>query len=106
MSNAQEKAWNSGWDTGRNCFGVKGKTQAGLSWVVCEISNYTNTGVTHKIDAKEREEAARLIAAAPDLLEALELAVTMLNDVYNPLNRQHSPTFKTLQAAIARAKGV
>ena len=102
MSNAQEKAWNSGWDTGRNCFGVKGKTKAGLSWVVCEISNYTNTGVTHKIDAKEREEAARLIAAAPDLLFALEY---LLEEVSKKNGEPFEGATDTAQAAIAKAKG-
>lgn len=49
--------------------------------------------------------SANLIAAAPELLAALELAYKIIEENYNPLTRTEHPTLKTLRAAIAKAKG-
>ena len=49
----------------------------------------------------EEQANARLIAAAPDLLEALEQALTMLHDVYN----KDTPSIARLRATINKAQG-
>ena len=43
-------------------------------------------------------------ASAPELLEALELAMTMLNDIYSPMNQKNSPTFKFIHEVLAQAR--
>lgn len=54
--------------------------------------------------APEREANARLIAAAPEMLEAL-LAVQANDKLMNALNRQDRKTLELIQASIAKATG-
>ena len=48
---------------------------------------------------------AHLIAAAPDLLEALELAYACLQDAYTQTSIDNDPKFLRMRAAIAKARG-
>ena len=48
---------------------------------------------------------ARLIAAAPDLLAALEQLVTDWQDVPDPMDRESQGPFEQARAAIAKARG-
>lgn len=66
-------------------------------------SNNRHIGTIHEhVDDICIDKAnARLIAAAPELLEALEYVRTMLNETH-PENRD---LIKTLDAALAKARG-
>jgi hypothetical protein len=56
--------------------------------------------------SKERAEAdARLIAAAPELLEVLKAARRAISEVENPRQLQVVKTLAALDAAIAKAEG-
>lgn len=48
--------------------------------------------------------SAKAAMSAPELLEALELAIKMLEDDYKDGGNQH-PTLNRFRAAIAKAKG-
>jgi len=94
------------------------------------IWNYSKNAIIHPVnDASDEvqhyggilvcesvwdEPNARLIAAAPDLLEALEKAIPMLNENYiwhrdsqsNPVKTTNANTaWHAARAAIAKAKG-
>lgn len=61
----------------------------------------------HDRDAIEREANARLIAAAPELLEALEAAETaLIKDMEDPegFNWEQSGLLPKIRAAIAKAR--
>ena len=51
-------------------------------------------------DAATREANGHVLAAAPELLEALELAISIESGFSCPV-----PVFKQMQAAIAKARG-
>ena len=66
----------------------------------CRVTDYWN-------DAEGTALAnARLMAAAPDLLEALELAYLCLQDAYTKTGIDNDPKFVKMRAAIARARGM
>jgi len=72
---------------------------SGLPYVVAKTGLYV---LTPNMDANA-EANARLIAAAPDLLEALE---AVLHDSYHQLDSQMTDeTERKVLAAIAKAKG-
>lgn len=53
----------------------------------------------------QRAQRGRLIAAAPDMLEACKLALHRLNDLLDDGTGEHSPAYNQIQAAIAKAEG-
>jgi len=70
--------------------------------------------ITGAVPDPEAEANARLIAAAPELLEACEAALEYLNrnrpkgnirDNFTALNEHENGVVKPLRAAIAKAKG-
>ena len=63
-------------------------------WFIADLLNGLN---------QEAEANARLIAAAPDLLEALHLAVDMIEPAYPEADLD--PDVKQIRAAIAKAEG-
>ena len=66
------------------------------------IAEVTSTGVAHFLGNQSEAEAnARLIAASPDLLEALQ---SCLNWAKNG-NQEHLIVFEAAQAAINKATG-
>ena len=68
--------------------------------VICE----TDVSMYHppkRLGVDEVWANTRLIAAAPDLLNALETALTLLHDVYN----KDTPTIQGLRVAVAKARG-
>ena len=91
-----------------------------LTWNAGEPEQYYGMSVVHRDDNDEREVVAhiegedlehlranaRLIAAAPDLLEALRLVLSHLGDI--PEASQPIPVkraCRVAQAAIAKAEG-
>ncbi len=67
----------------------------------------TQGGYTHGIDAETLEREAHLIAAAPDLLAALETALEMLTDSWGEeqIAAGDDQVANVIKAAIAKAKG-
>ena len=67
----------------------------------------TQGGYTHGIDAETLEREARLVAAAPDLLAALETALEMLTDSWGEeqIAAGDDQVANVIKAAIAKAKG-
>lgn len=55
------------------------------------------------IGSEMRDANARLIAAAPDLLEALHHAINMLGNQYSGEGREKG--WKSIEAAISKAEG-
>lgn len=83
-----------------------------VQWVVTAKDNdlWISTGPTWDIEHAEESMAnARLIAAAPDLLDALEIAYHRLEDMLNGNDRRAwSEAAKSLfkiRKAIAKARG-
>ena len=74
--------WATGWSVGA----VKAQ------YTVCVLNDLQNP-----------ESNARLIAAAPDLLEALEKMVSLISDLHG--DRLKSSTVENALSAIAKAKG-
>ena len=65
-----------------------------------------NDGEYHEYyDRAEQEANARLIAAAPELLEALEELADLVDDLVDGIYRPDSFTTQPARAAIAKAKG-
>ncbi|MBC9904794.1 hypothetical protein [Achromobacter xylosoxidans] len=68
-----------------------------------------NTGPMEKTPDSELEANARLIAAAPELLEALESILPMLADWHDEfpdhVGDKEAPAVKAALTAIAKAKG-
>ncbi len=81
---------------------------------VCEIVGPDNSRIvadipeyrTYEEDAAELEANARLIAAAPELLEALEYAQAWITEVGERKGLPNGRTLQTIEAAIAKATGV
>ena len=69
--------------------------------VVCEIPDYH----FHKEDVVSQSADARLLAAAPELLEALEYALSMWGDYLPPGNSNAMKAIKQARAAINKARG-
>ena len=88
MSNHTPGPWEASHDIGANCVAT-----ITSGWVVVSIGADPN-----KFDAKED---AQLIAAAPEMLEALELADAMLCGA----NMDKSAIGRKINAALAKAKG-
>lgn len=84
------------WDNGEIC-GV-GKAHSNGSDIL---------SVTRESNRPESEDTAnmKLIAAAPDLLEALKYALSMWGDYLPPGNSNAMKAIKQARAAIAKARG-
>lgn len=75
-------------------------------WIIGDKKTFTHIAevcIDSKMRAREMDENSRLIAAAPDLLEACETALDII------LSYQHIPAqfraCQALQNAISKAKG-
>ena len=73
---------------------------------VAEVFQYRNHEKVHADGTALAN--ARLIAAAPDLLEAAWLAIAELSNLATNIDRSiyHRPAYKALEKAIAKTKGV
>lgn len=69
--------------------------------VVCEIPDYH----FHKEDVASQSADARLLTAAPELLEALEYVLSMWGDYLPAGNSNAMKAIKQARAAIAKARG-
>ena len=74
---------------------------APVAW--CSVASTVGSSGDQSIDAAEARANARLIAAAPDLLRALEAAICDHFDFED--GRLSGNTVATIRAAIAKAKG-
>lgn len=66
---------------------------------LCDVQHWA--GATRGPDREEARANARLIAAAPELLEALKLCAVLVHDG----NRQGDAAIEAAHAAIAKATG-
>lgn len=77
-------------------------------WTLKIIGSYAQVEIPGEIDdgriTLNIPANARLIAAAPELLEALETILPHLDDMRR-LNEEHSRMFWKVKSAIAKAKG-
>ena len=69
---------------------------------ICDIYSRSNDGMTVPDDAASAN--ARLIAAAPDLLEALKVCADLLAD-YDEAEGEEGDAYREALAAIAKAEG-
>jgi len=80
--------------------------------VLSEITKDGSTrGIAEFLDEKDESEVlanARLIAAAPDLLEACKRAIACMRDEYpeHVLQSGDYPAFQALESAINKAEGL
>lgn len=81
--------------------GAEVRSLASVAW--CSVASTHGASSSQSIDAAEARANARLIAAAPDLLEALEEAIRDHDDFED--GRLSGNTVATMYAAIAKAKG-
>lgn len=88
------------WTTHPHSFGAEVRSIAQVAW--CGAASTFGASGGQNIDAAEACANANLIAAAPDLLEALEAALGCLNFFGTD---QIEPFRVRCRAAIARAKG-
>jgi hypothetical protein len=65
------------------------------SWAICVIPNFQNND----------EANARLIAAAPELLEALQSLYHKMAHISSPDTRWEDPSMTAARAAISKATG-
>lgn len=97
MSKHTPGPWDYGWEIQPN--GCPTVGHKGL--MVCMVAHSAK-------DPEQKETAlanANLIAAAPDLLEALEYALSMWGDYLPPGNSNAMKAIKQSRAAIAKARG-
>ena len=76
------------------------------SWEACERGDYADGGIVilgddRRIAVVYQEDDATLIAAAPELYEALELVL----DTYGFDSSTDSSIWQTVTAALAKARG-
>jgi hypothetical protein len=73
----------------------------------CSIMTKIGNKLTYIADVYRGEADARLIAAAPDMLEALEALLPLAEDFYYDVNHgdEYVEQFVKARAAIAKAKG-
>lgn len=72
------------------------------TWMVC--SGTPKTAAGYQARCEEDRANARLIAAAPDLLEALKQIEPILTRMYGP-QAAELPPMQVVRAAIAKAEG-
>ena len=85
----------------RSRFGLNVVAERGAS-CICEMPSWDDEYIP------ERDANARLIAAAPEMLEALESAAAHCTDIlhdpkWHPV--RHCPVLDQIQSVIAKAKG-
>jgi len=81
-----------------------GKTDT--SPVKVETKDQVIAEVVYKTDHEERIANARLIAAAPELLDAAKAVLQIWDDLYyNQSDPEEREAWNTLRAAIAKAEG-
>ena len=90
------------WSWGSDYRGLYG---SGEDNDVLSTAYYENMWLAHKRDEAEREANARLIAAAPDLLEALQSAIPFMEDEWGHCSELSCGVqcLKLARAAIRRA---
>ena len=72
---------------------------------IYQPANETPAGEWYEMSTEERDANARLIAAAPELLEALEAIIDAADrDLGDPAGMPGGPIYKA-RAAIAKARG-
>lgn len=82
--------------------GAEVRSLASVAW--CSVASTHGASGSQVIDVDEARANARLIAAAPDLLAALEAAICDHFDFED--GRLSGNTVATIRAAIAKAKRV
>lgn len=65
----------------------------------------TQGGYTHGIDAETLEREAHLVAAAPDMLAALESTAAQLRTLLDASLEEDYSALTSAETAIAKAKG-
>jgi hypothetical protein len=80
------------------------KVRAYATVATCTTAGLWDSKRTQVISPEECMANARLIAAAPELLEALEFALAALEDVFGK-NKVDVGAINTARAAIAKARG-
>jgi hypothetical protein len=115
-TNATQTAHTPGpwelWTFGETCQTSIGEKSGGVS--VCEVTMSDGEGRQTKESTDRGCANARIIAAAPELLAALEAAVAYLEanrpqgkirDIFSALNHYENDVMKPARAAIAKATG-
>lgn len=84
-------------------FSITPVASEGLGWVTMPESDPNGVGVYFHVSGCITEADARLVAAAPELLDALESAIWRLREVSK--NTDHEAEYEDLQVVFAKATG-
>lgn len=110
---AKEWGENDGYDCITPAVRIEADKPDGRTIVVVDAANYgwNRTGLGNAAPANHEESRARvladarLIAAAPELLEALRVALEIIEGEYPADDEIAAPVVSKIRAAIAKAKG-
>ena len=113
MSKQSKDEWVSGWNGGKSgptCPSCSGATVAGGNWGIVPVGPGRRTVAIvvqqdHECGAAEMEANAHLIAAAPELYEAL---IQLIDDLSNTDEEglfEHSETVIRCRLALSKARG-
>ena len=74
-------------------------------WWVANAWGKKVCGLSHSVPDDDKEAIANLIAAAPDLLDACEELVDLVEDIISGAYKPDCLTTQPARAAIAKSKG-